>query len=106
MSDSFRDREKGFESKYAHDQELQFRAVNRRNRLVGHWAAELMGKTGDEVGAYAVEVVKADFKEAGDEDVIAKLAADLGDRADDAAIRAKLVECMQIAKAQLMEETN
>lgn len=106
MSDSFKDREKGFENKYAHDQELQFRATARRNRLIGHWAAELLGKTGDEVGAYAVEVVKADFKEAGDEDVIGKLKADLGDRADDATIRAKLAECMRIAKAQLMDETS
>jgi len=106
MSDSFKDREKGFESKFAHDQELQFRATARRNRLVGHWAAQLLGKTGDEVGAYAVEVVKADFEEAGDEDVVRKLTADLGSRADEAAIRAKLTECMAIAKSQLMDEIN
>ncbi len=102
---SFKDREKGFENKFAHDQELQFRATARRNRLVGHWAAELLGKTGDEVGAYAVEVVKADFEEAGDDDVVRKLKADLGDLADDATIRAKIAECMTIAKTQLMSET-
>ncbi len=105
MSDSFKDRERGFESKYAHDQELQFRATARRNRLVGHWAAELLGKSGDEVGAYAVEVVKADFQEAGDEDVVRKLATDLGDRSDAATIRLKLIECMALAKRQLMDET-
>ncbi len=106
MSNSFRDREKGFENKFAHDQELQFRATARRNRLVGHWAAELLGKSGDDVGAYAVEVVKADFEEAGDDDVVRKLRADLGDRSDEATIRAKLTECMAVAKAQLMDETS
>lgn len=101
---SFKDREKGFENKFAHDQELQFRAVARRNRLVGRWAAELLGKSGDDVGAYAVEVVRADFEEAGDEDVVRKLLADLGGRADETAIRAKMTECLAIAKAQLMDE--
>lgn len=105
MSDSFKDREKGFENKFAHDQELQFRATARRNRLVGHWAAEMLGKTGDAAAAYAVEVVKADFEEAGDEDVVRKLAADLDGRADEATIRAKLTESMAIAKSQLMGET-
>ncbi len=104
MSDSFKEREKGFETKYAHDQEQQFRAANRRNRLVGAWAAALLGKTGDDAAAYALEVVKADFKSAGDGDVVAMLKADLGDRADEAAIRAKLDECMTIAKAQLLDE--
>jgi hypothetical protein len=102
---SFKDREKGFENKFAHDQELQFRATARRNRLLGRWAAELLGKTGDDVGAYAVEVVKADFEEAGDDDVVRKLVADLGGRADEAAIRAKMKECMETAKVQLMDET-
>ena len=103
--DNFKDREKGFENKFAHDQELQFRATARRNRLVGHWAAELLGKTGDDVGAYAVEVVKADFEEAGDGDVVRKLRADLGHLADETTIRAKMAECMATAKAQLMSET-
>ena len=72
----------------------------------GHWAAALLGKTGDDAAAYAVEVVKADFEEAGDEDVVRKLKGDLGDLADEATIRAKLAECMAIAKAQLMDETS
>ncbi len=101
---SFKDREKGFENKFAHDQELQFRAVARRNRLLGRWAAELLGKTGDEVGAYAVEVVKADFQEAGDDDVVRKLVSDLAGRADEAVIRDKMRECLETAKAQLMDE--
>lgn len=102
--DSFKEREKGFENKFAHDQELQFRAVARRNRLLGRWAAELLGKTGDDVGAYAVEVVKADFQEAGDDDVVRKLVTDLAGRADEAAIRNKMRECLETAKAQLMDE--
>lgn len=105
MSNSFSDREKGFENKYAHDLELQFRATARRNRLIGHWAAQLLGKSGEEEVRYALEVVKADFEEAGDEDVIRKLRNDLGDRADDATIRTKLAECLETAKSQLMNET-
>ncbi|HCR66477.1 MAG TPA: DUF1476 domain-containing protein, partial [Oceanicaulis sp.] len=65
----FDDRENAFENKFAHDQELEFKAVARRNKLLGLWAAELMGLTGDDAEAYGKEVVKADFEEAGDEDV-------------------------------------
>lgn len=103
---SFKDREKGFENKFAHDQEMQFRATSRRNRLIGHWAAELLGKNEDDAKAYAIEVVKADFAEPGDEDVIRKLIADLAGKADEATIRAKLGECMSIAKAQLAGEAD
>jgi len=102
---SFKDREKGFENKYAHDQEMQFKAVSRGNRLAGLWAAGLMGKSGDDATAYALEVVKSDFEEAGDHDVVRKLARDLGDKADEAAIRAKLAECRGIAKDQLLSES-
>jgi hypothetical protein len=106
MSDSFKDREKGFENKFAHDMELQFRATARRNRLVGHWAAQLQGLTGEAEASYAIEVVKADFEEAGDEDVVRKLVRDLGNLADEATIRAKITECFAVAKAQLMNETS
>ncbi len=101
---TFDDRENAFESKFAHDAEMQFRAEARRNKLVGLWAAELLGKSGDEAAAYAVEVVSADFEEAGIEDVVRKLAADLGDKATDAQIRAKMAEMAPVAKAQLMAE--
>ena len=67
---TFDDRENAFESKFAHDAEMQFRAEARRNKLVGLWAAELLGKSGDDAAAYAVEVVSADFEEAGIEDVV------------------------------------
>ena len=89
---SFDDRENAFENKFAYDAETQFKIDARRNKLVGLWAAELLGKSGDEAAAYALEVIKSDFEEAGDEDVIRKLVADLAGKADDATIRAKLSE--------------
>jgi len=81
---TFDDRENAFENKYAHDQEMQFKAVARRNKLVGLWAAELMGRSGDDAASYAREVIKADFEEAGHDDVVRKLSGDLGDLADEA----------------------
>ncbi|MEO0772504.1 MAG: DUF1476 domain-containing protein [Pseudomonadota bacterium] len=101
---SFDDRENAFENKYAHDQEMQFKAEMRRNKLVGLWAAELMGKTGDEADAYAIEVVKSDFEEAGIEDVVRKVAGDVGDLADADQIRAKMEELLVVAKGQIMTE--
>jgi hypothetical protein len=101
---TFDDRENAFENKFAHDEEMQFKAVARRNKLLGLWAAGLMGRTGDEAAAYAKEVVKADFEEAGHEDVVRKVAADLGDKADADTIRAKMAELMPVAKAQIMTE--
>lgn len=102
---TFEDRENAFESKYAHDAEMQFKAEARRNKLLGLWAAELLGKSGDEAQAYAKEVIKADFEEAGDEDVYRKVAGDLGDNASEDTIRAKMKELMAEAKAQLMSES-
>lgn len=102
---TFDDRENAFENKYAHDAEMQFKAEARRNKLLGLWAADLLGKSGDEAAEYAKEVVKSDFEEAGDEDVYRKVSGDLGSRADEATIRTKMVELMAEAKAQLMQET-
>jgi hypothetical protein len=101
---TFDDRENAFENKFAHDAEMQFRAEARRNKLVGLWAAELLGKSGDEAAAYALEVVSADFEEAGIEDVVRKLVADLGTKASADVIRAKMAEMLPMAKAQLMTE--
>lgn len=101
---TFDDRENAFESKFAHDSEMQFRAEARRNKLVGLWAAGLLGKSGDEAAAYAMEVVSADFEEAGDEDVVRKVVADLAGKASAEEVRAKLREMMPVAKAQLMTE--
>lgn len=101
---TFDDRENAFEAKFAHDSEMQFRAEARRNKLAGLWAAELLGKTGDDASAYALEVVAADFDEPGVEDVVRKLAGDLGDRVSADQIRAKLTELLPVAKAQLLNE--
>jgi len=100
---TFDDRENAFENKFAHDAEMQFKAEARRNKLLGLWAADLLGKTGADADAYAKEVVKADFEEAGDEDVYRKVAGDLGAKADEATIRAKMKELMAEAKSQLMD---
>ncbi|WP_395541928.1 DUF1476 domain-containing protein [Neotabrizicola sp. sgz301269] len=101
---TFDDRENAFESKFAHDSEMQFKAEARRNKLVGLWAAGLMGKTGDAADAYAREVVAADFEEAGSEDVVRKIVADLAGKATADEVRAKVAELMPVAKAQLMSE--
>ena len=87
---TFDDRERAFEAKYARDEEMQFRIIARRNRLLGEWAARLMGLNEAESESYAKDVIRADFEEAGDEDVIRKLLGDLtsaGVEIDDAAIR-------------------
>ena len=101
---TFDDRERGFENKFAHDEEMQFKAVARRNKLLGLWAAGLLGKSGDEASAYALEVVKSDFEESGEHDVYRKVAGDLGDKASETEIRTKMVELLATAKAQLMTE--
>ena len=103
---TFNDREKGFESKFAHDEEMLFKAAARRNRLLGLWAASLLGKTGAEADAYAMEVVRSDFVEVGHDDVVRKLVADLDYRADEATIRAKMGELLSVAKGQVIDETS
>jgi hypothetical protein len=101
---TFDDRQNAFEAKFAHDGEMRFKAVARRNRLLGLWAAGLLGRSGDEAAAYAAEVVRADFQEAGDEDVVRKLAADLGAKADVATIRQQMQACLLEAQRQLVDE--
>ena len=101
---TFDDRENAFENKFAHDAEMQFKAEARGNKLLGLWAADKLGKTGEDATKYAAEVVQADFEEAGHEDVYRKVAGDLGDRATETEIRTKMVECLAEAKAQIMEE--
>ncbi len=101
---TFDDRENAFENKFAHDQEMLFKAEARRNKLLGLWAAGLMGLSEDAAAEYAKEVVKADFEEAGHEDVVRKVAGDLGDKATDTDIRTKMEELLAVAKEQLMAE--
>ena len=103
---TFDDRERAFENMYARDQEMQFRILARRNRLLGQWAAKLMGLTEVEADGYAREVVRADFEEAGDEDVIRKILGDLtsaGVECDEARIREALEHKMVEARRQMIE---
>lgn len=103
---TFDDRERAFESKFAHDQEMAFRITARRNRLVGAWAAELMKLTPAEADAYSKAVVQADFEEAGDEDVVRKILGDLtsaGVDIDEGRIRTALDEVTIEARRQLLE---
>jgi hypothetical protein len=100
----FDDREKGFEKKYAHDQETLFKIGARRNKLLGAWAAEQMGLTGQSAEAYAREVVASDFDEAGDEDVIRKVAADFkakGVKVSDHRLRRQMAELLEVARKQI-----
>lgn len=103
---TFDERENAFEAKFAHDEEMQFKAQARCNKLLGLWAAEKMGKSGDEAAEYAKSVVIADFEEAGHEDVVRKVATDLGDLSSPEEIRAKMAELLPEAKAQVMSEAN
>lgn len=103
----FEDRQKGQEAKFAFDAEKKFKAEARRNKLLGLWAAELLGLSGDEANAYAGEVVAADFTSAGDGDVFDKVAGDLkakGVAIDDAAIRAKMDALVAVANEQIAAE--
>ena len=101
---TFDDRENAFENKFAHDAEMQFKSDALRNKLLGLWAAGLMGLEGAAAETYAQEVVKSDFEEAGHEDVFRKVSGDLGGKADEATIRAKMAECLAEAKAQIMKD--
>lgn len=103
---TFDDRERAFENKFARDEEMAFRVTARRNKLVAQWAAGLMKLTPAETDAYAKAVVQADFEEAGDEDVVRKLIADLtaaGVDVSDAEVRRALDEKQVEARRQLLE---
>jgi hypothetical protein len=101
MATTFDKREEGFEKKFAHDEELRFKAYARRNKLLGLWAAGLLGKSAAEADAYAKEVVLADFEEAGDNDVARKVAKDLEGKATEAQIRAQMTELLAQAIEQI-----
>ncbi len=106
---TFNDREKSFEKKFEKDQELQFKVNARRNKLLGLWAAGLMGKSGADAEAYAKEVVLADFDKPGDSDVMAKLVKDLaaaGKPTEEHTVRKQAERLMDDAKKQLMTETH
>jgi len=107
MSGTFDKREKGFEAKWAHDEELHFKVFARRNKLLGLWAAAEMGVTGHAAEAYAKDVVAAEFEKAGDEDVFAKLRRDFdgkGVALSDHMLRRKMEEFLDVAKHQIQAE--
>ena len=100
----FDDRRDSFEKKFAHDEELRFKATARRNKLLGHWVASRLGKSGAEADEYAKSVVMADFEEAGDGDVIRKVKTDLesgGQSTSDSEIKTKLDELMSQAITEI-----
>ncbi len=104
---TFDDREKAFEAKYEHDEQLKFKVNSRRNKLLGLWAAGLLGKTGADAEAYAKEVVMADFEKPGDSDVIDKLMKDFaaaGKPMEDHTIRKQSERLADEAKKQIMSE--
>jgi hypothetical protein len=101
---SMKDREDSFEKKFAHDEELKFKANARRNKLLGLWAAEKLGKSGDEAEEYAKEVVRADFEEAGHEDVFRKVRGDFdaaGVQQSDHQIRRQMEDLLAEAVEQI-----
>jgi hypothetical protein len=102
---TFDKREEGFEKKFAHDEELKFKAYARRNKLLGLWAAEILGKTGPDAEAYAKDVVLADFEEAGDDDVARKVIGDLAPKGvSEVQVREKMNELLATAVAQIQAE--
>ena len=107
--DSFDKRKEGFEKKFAHDEELRFKATARRNRLLGEWAARQMGLTEAEAESYAKDVVRSDFEEAGDHDVIRKVLGDLtsaGVDIDEDKVRQAMRNKEIDARRQIIESTN
>ena len=104
---TFDDRERAEESKYAHDSALQFKVMNRRNKLLGLWAADLMNLSGTEAEEYAKTVVRSDLEEPGDEDVFRKVRSDFdakGVDRSDARIREHMAELLAVAREQVMKE--
>jgi hypothetical protein len=107
MSGGFEDRKKGFENKWAHDEELRFKVFARRNKLLGLWAAEKAGISGADAETYAREVVKADFAKPGDGDVFDKIKADFAAKSLDITehtIRRTMEELLETAKEQVSRE--
>ncbi|MCW8915081.1 MAG: DUF1476 domain-containing protein [Magnetovibrio sp.] len=106
MSDSFSDREKSFEAKQKMDDEMKFKAISRRNKLLGEWAAEKMGMEGSEIEAYAKTVVIADLEEPGDDDVLRKVLGDFESRSIEMSedeVRDQLERLMGVAMEQLKD---
>ena len=100
---SFDEREKSFEKKFAHDEELKFKVNSKRNKYLGEWASEILGKKNEEKDQYILEVIKSDFSEPGDEDIIKKLYQDLKSKnISENDVREKLNELLHVAKKDFL----
>lgn len=105
---TFNEREATFEKKFAHDAEMQFKVEARRNKALGMWAAGLLGKTGDAANAYALDVMMADLREAGDDDVLRKVLGDFSAASvemDAKTLRDKMNALLAQTKVQVLEES-
>tara|TARA_B000000460_G_scaffold36353_1_gene22570 strand:- start:258 stop:578 length:321 start_codon:yes stop_codon:yes gene_type:complete len=105
--ESFEDRRKDFEKKYEHDEEIKFKTIARRNRLLGEWVAKEIGMDEDNIIEYARQVVMADFVEPGDQDVIRKVMADLSAASSsisEETLKSKMKELLEVAKDQIMNQ--
>ena len=105
--ENFEDRRKDFEKKYEHDEEIKFKTIARRNRLLGEWVAKEIGMDEDNIKEYARQVVMADFAEPGDQDVIRKVMADLiaaSSNISEETLKSKMKELLEVAKDQIMNQ--
>ncbi len=102
---TFDDRRDAFENRYAHDEALQFKVGARANKLLGQWAADRLGLTGDAAAEFVRSVINADFEEPGREDVFRKVASELGDAADEAEIRRQMENTLEEARQQILDES-
>ncbi|CUH87362.1 hypothetical protein PH5382_01289 [Phaeobacter sp. CECT 5382] len=101
---TFDDREQAFEAKFAHDEEMRFRVQARRNKLLGLWAADLLGHSDAAAEAYASTIVTTDLQEPGEEDVLRKVSADLAGKVDESDVRKKMAELLSQAMEQMLAE--
>ena len=109
MNDGFKDRQKGYEAKYQQDQEMLFKITDRKNKLLGLWAAEQMGLNEEAANAYASEVVVADFEEPGDADVVRKVMGDLSNKGFDISeqsLRKQMDVLGDVARQQIENDKN
>ena len=102
---TFDDRERAHEAHFALSQDQEFRAVSRRNRMLGQWAGEILGKSGDELESYCRDVIRSDFEHPGEDDVFRKVAADLQGKVDEAEIRTQMARLLQQARQKVAEDT-
>ena len=101
---TFDDRERAHEAHFALTQDQEFRAASRRNRLLGQWAGEMLGKSGDELETYCRDVIRSDFQEAGDEDVFRKVSADLQGKVGEDEIRSQMERLLHEARRKVAED--